>query len=90
MYGVSQLFQFRNYFFPHPQLPFERQSAAAYCRIGYGSHADSAAGYSRMVVEKRLGRGIVLTHSLECGGPDCPVAQFQRSYLDRSKKIAHD
>ncbi len=90
MYRISQFFQLGNNLLSHPELVLKRQSASADRGICHGSHSDSSARHSNMIVEQFLRRTVARAHCLESSGTYCPVSQLYRPYLIWCEQFAHD
>ena len=86
---VRDPLELRNNLFAHPKLRVEADSALTHSSISDGRHSNATARHSPVVVEKFLGRGIVLAHPLERRRTYRPVPQFNRSELIRSKYLTH-
>ena len=77
VYGIGELPEVRDYLIPEQELRVEGEAAFADCRIGDRSHSYPSFRNGNVIVEKFLGRAVVLAHRLEGGGTYGPVAQFQ-------------
>ena len=87
VYGVGELPKFRDYLLAHPELPVEREPAAADGGIGYRGHTYASARNGGVVVKQVLRRTVVVCHILKSCRADDSVAQRYRPYLAGRKYL---